>query len=198
MYSNTTGWGLEMPKLILSVTGGAQKFDVSSRLKKALKTELMRAAVSTNAWIITGGSNSGVMKLVGEAVADQSHKHNLTLIGIATWGRVSNRKMLTLDNNTQAIISNCSLDSNHTHFILVDDGSENQFGKEIEFRAKLEEEIRRGKSLEQYRNKNETLENRSQIPMILIVVNGGPNTLRTVIEYVKVKIPVLILEVSHA
>jgi hypothetical protein len=27
------------------------------------------------------------------------------------------------------------LDANHTHFILVDDGSEGQFGKEIEFRG---------------------------------------------------------------
>ena len=70
-----------MPKLILSVTGGAQNFTVSPRLKKALKIELMRAAVSTNAWIITGGSNSGVMKLVGDAVADESHKYDLTLIG---------------------------------------------------------------------------------------------------------------------
>ena len=33
--------------------------------------------------------------------------------------------------------------------------------------------------------------------MILIVVNGGPNTLKTVTEYVKVKIPVLILEVNQ-
>ena len=30
------------------------------------------------------------------------------------------------------------MDKNHSHFILVDDGSENSFGKEIEFRAKLE------------------------------------------------------------
>ena len=30
------------------------------------------------------------------------------------------------------------LDPNHTHFLLVDDGSENAFGKEIEFRAKIE------------------------------------------------------------
>ena len=31
-----------------------------------------------------------------------------------------------------------SLDEHHTHFILVDDGSVNEFGKEIELRAKLE------------------------------------------------------------
>ena len=32
-----------------------------------------------------------------------------------------------------------SLDEHHTHFILVDDGSTGEFGKEIELRAKLEE-----------------------------------------------------------
>ena len=35
------------------------------------------------------------------------------------------------------------LDPNHTHFILVDDGSCGVFGKEIEFRAKLENELRK-------------------------------------------------------
>ena len=30
------------------------------------------------------------------------------------------------------------LDHNHTHFIMVDDGTEGIFGKEIEFRAQLE------------------------------------------------------------
>jgi hypothetical protein len=35
------------------------------------------------------------------------------------------------------------LDPNHTHFILVDDGSCGMFGKEIEFRAKLESELRK-------------------------------------------------------
>ncbi len=38
------------------------------------------------------------------------------------------------------------LDPNHTHFILVDDGSCGAYGKEIEFRAKLENELRKGKS----------------------------------------------------
>ena len=33
------------------------------------------------------------------------------------------------------------LDYNHTHFILVDDGTTNKAGGEIEFRAKLEEYI---------------------------------------------------------
>lgn len=33
---------------------------------------------------------------------------------------------------------NVPLDENHSHFILIDDGSENKFGAEIDFRTKLE------------------------------------------------------------
>ena len=34
--------------------------------KKAFKTGFIRAAATTGAWIITGGTNEGIMKLVGE------------------------------------------------------------------------------------------------------------------------------------
>lgn len=36
---------------------------------------------------------------------------------------------------------NVPLDENHSHFILIDDGSENKFGGEIEFRTSLEKYI---------------------------------------------------------
>ncbi len=101
------------------------------------------------------------------------------------------------------------LDPNHTHFILVDDGSEGQFGKEIEFRAHLEAELRKGRPLKYYeaqRNKKKYDEEESpieleedsltEVPMILIVVQGGPNTLITVEESLKQMVPVLVLAVS--
>lgn len=98
------------------------------------------------------------------------------------------------------------LDPNHTHFILVDDGSQDMFGKEIEFRARLEAELRRGKLPDQYekmrkekrKNSFNSIENedaQSMIPMILIVVQGGPNTLLTVEESLKKNVPVLVLAV---
>lgn len=103
MYS-PEGWNLQRPQLILSVTGGAQKFTIPHRMKKAFKRGLIKAAASTGAWIITGGTNTGVintskwalwriryvyfkvMRLVGEAVADEFHTCDLTVLGIATWG----------------------------------------------------------------------------------------------------------------
>lgn len=36
---------------------------------------------------------------------------------------------------------NVPLDENHSHFILIDDGSENKFGGEIDFRTSLEKFI---------------------------------------------------------
>jgi hypothetical protein len=95
------------------------------------------------------------------------------------------------------------LDPNHTHFILVDDGSEGAYGKEIEFRAHFEAELRKGRSLNYYEQKRKKRKNfienpdnklsedenilkddigyqiQNPIPMVLIVVQGGQNTLLT-------------------
>ena len=35
-----------------------------------LNKELLGAAKATNAWVLTGGTNTGVMQLAGEAVRD--------------------------------------------------------------------------------------------------------------------------------
>jgi transient receptor potential cation channel subfamily M protein 2 len=93
-------------------------------------------------------------------------------------------------------------DPNHTHFILVDDGSEGQFGKEIKFRAKFENELRKGKIGRFYEERRQhkgdlvKIEKKNVIPMILIVVNGGPNTLLTVVESLEEHIPILVLAVT--
>lgn len=43
----TKEWGLELPKLIISVHGGKANFDLSTRLKKVLRHGLLRAAKTT-------------------------------------------------------------------------------------------------------------------------------------------------------
>ena len=92
-------WKLPAPKLILSVTGGAKQFTIPQHTKKAFKQGLIKAAASTGAWIITGSTHTGVMRLVGEAVAEEGYKYNLKekelpIIGIATWGIIYKREDL--------------------------------------------------------------------------------------------------------
>jgi transient receptor potential cation channel subfamily M protein 2 len=94
---NKQAWGLDKPNLILSVTGGAQKFNIPQRMRKAFKRGLVKAAVSTGAWIITGGTNAGVMRLVGEAVAEESLSQPVTVLGIATWGKIALRDQMKVE-----------------------------------------------------------------------------------------------------
>lgn len=56
---------------------------------------------SVGAWILTPGSNTGVYKMVGSAVKDyidstgSSAMNNIVLLGIASWGSVTNRDYLS-------------------------------------------------------------------------------------------------------
>uniref|UniRef100_A0A8D2KVZ5 Transient receptor potential cation channel subfamily M member 2 n=1 Tax=Varanus komodoensis TaxID=61221 RepID=A0A8D2KVZ5_VARKO len=158
----TQHWGLDIPNLLISVTGGAKNFNMKPRLKNIFRRGLVKVAQTTGAWIITGGSHAGVMKQVGEAVRDfsmsSSYKGEMVTIGIATWGTIHNRSSLispmvrrnctkagsfpaeyVLDEETQGNLS--CLDSNHTHFILVDDGTNGKYGVEIPLRTRLEKFI---------------------------------------------------------
>lgn len=62
-------------------------------------TQSMQYAVlCTGAWIITGGTHTGVMKHVGQAVRDyalsNSMHSQIVAIGVATWGIIHNRETL--------------------------------------------------------------------------------------------------------
>eukprot|EP00079_Xenopus_tropicalis_P018608 XP_004920661.1 PREDICTED: transient receptor potential cation channel subfamily M member 2-like [Xenopus tropicalis] len=121
------------------------------------------------------------MKHVGEAVRDFSggqHETEIVLIGIATWGIVHNRESLIseaggapavypMDEGSQGAL--CCLDNNHTHFILVDNGTYGKYGVEIPLRTKLEKFI-----------SEQTMENAGtaiKIPIVCVVLEGGPGTL---------------------
>ncbi|CAH3165371.1 unnamed protein product, partial [Porites lobata] len=137
-----TEWKLDLPKLLISVTGGAKNFVLNPKLKQVLRKGLLKAAQTTGAWIITGGTNTGVMRNWRGGARSHSHVH---LIGIATWGIVDHREhvigkqeLVPYQMTSSMISKGACLDNNHTHFILVDDGTINKYGGEISFRASLE------------------------------------------------------------
>lgn len=53
-----------LPRLLISVTGGALDFELSRDLEALLKRGLRKAAEATQAWVVTGGTNCGIMKYV--------------------------------------------------------------------------------------------------------------------------------------
>ncbi|XP_063743322.1 transient receptor potential cation channel subfamily M member 2 [Eleginops maclovinus] len=197
----TEQWRLSPPNLLISVTGGAKNFYLKAGLKNMFNRGLIKVAQTTGAWIITGGTHTGVMKHVGQAVRDHalssSMQGQIVAIGVATWGTIHNRDTLVhpegcfparyeLDIKGQGRLS--CLDNNHTHFLLVDDGTQGKYGVEIELRSCLEKCIS-GKRLG---NK----ESGVTIPVVCVVLDGGPGTLNTIYNAMLNGTPCVILEGS--
>ncbi|XP_078514877.1 transient receptor potential cation channel subfamily M member 2-like isoform X2 [Lissotriton helveticus] len=199
----TDQWQLRVPNLLITVTGGAKSFNMNHRLKNLFSKGLVKAAQTTGAWIITGGCHAGVMQLVGEAVRDFSMTDSsygdseIVTIGIATWGIVYNRASLIskadgrpaeydLDEKNQGGL--CCLDNNHSHFILVDDGTQGRYGVEIPLRTKLERFI----SEQAVKKEGEDM----KIPIVCVVLEGGPGTLDTIHNSMINNTPCVIVEGS--
>lgn len=85
-------WEVTRPKLIITVTGGAQDFHLPTKRMELLMQGLTEAAKTMDAWFFSGGSDVGIMKHIGEARAKYSIK--TPLIGIASWGIVKGRHMM--------------------------------------------------------------------------------------------------------
>jgi hypothetical protein len=62
-------WTLERPDVIISITGGATDFDMSSTNNNDMLMKWLMDVRALKPIFITGGSNSGIMEYVGKARA---------------------------------------------------------------------------------------------------------------------------------
>eukprot|EP00966_Prymnesium_polylepis_P005201 119818-Prymnesium_polylepis.1 len=58
-----SAFNLQEPSILLEVTGSAGSLEVRPRLQDLFSHGLAKAAQATNAWVFTGGTESGVMQL---------------------------------------------------------------------------------------------------------------------------------------
>ncbi len=89
-------WKLELPKLIISIHGGIANFGIQPKLKEALYKGLKKVVETSHIWIITAGTDTGVVKHIGGILKDilPNSQHKLIVIGIAPWGVVNDRESL--------------------------------------------------------------------------------------------------------
>ncbi|XP_029463788.1 transient receptor potential cation channel subfamily M member 8 [Rhinatrema bivittatum] len=199
----TQYWQLKTPNLIISITGGAKNFSLKPRMRKIF-SRLIYIAQSKGAWILTGGTHYGLMKYIGEVVRDntisRSSEEKIVAIGIAAWGMISNRGSLIRSPNAEGnhlasyIMDDLKrdplycLDSNHTHLILVDNGSHGHSTVEADLRAYLEKYI------------SELIVPDSnyggKIPIVCFAQGGGKETLKAINIAIKSKIPCVVVEGS--
>jgi hypothetical protein len=138
--------GLARPRALIMVFGGAKGLDDSrkTRLAELFIDAIAPAAVELGALIIDGGTQSGVMAMMGEAVARAGRRSQL--LGIAPKGKITHSEIA----EGSAGYDGTPLERNHSHFVLVES---NEWGGETT------------KMLELARAFN--------APIVAILVNGG-------------------------
>ncbi|XP_067839633.1 transient receptor potential cation channel subfamily M member 3 isoform X2 [Heptranchias perlo] len=190
LHLMTKEWQLDLPKLLISIHGGLQNFELQPKLKQVFGKGLIKAAMTTGAWIFTGGVNTGVIRHVGDALKDHASKSRgrICIIGIAPWGIVENQEDLigkdvvrpyqTMSNPLSKLTV---LNSMHSHFILADNGTTGKYGAEVKLRRQLEKHI----SLQKINTRIG-----QGVPVVALVVEGGPNVISIVLEYLRDTPPV--------
>lgn len=69
LHLMTKEWQLDLPKLLISVHGGLQNFELQPKLKQVFGKGLIKAAMTTGAWIFTGGVNTGDLQCINTFLA---------------------------------------------------------------------------------------------------------------------------------
>ena len=124
-------------------------------------------AAELGALIIDGGTQSGVMAIMGEAVAQ--HPGTCQLLGIAPKGKITHPEI----TGETAVSDGAPLEPNHSHFVLVESA---EWGGET------------GKMLE--------LAHTFNAPIVAILVNGGAIAADEALQSVRNGWPLLVIEGS--
>ena len=160
--------GISPPKNLILLIGGADKLDekLTARLTQLLSRGIARAAADAEALIIDGGTQAGVMQIMGQSIADRGRKSSL--LGVAPAGKVTYPGGPPITGNGSA-----PLDPNHSHFVLVD-GKE--WGSETETLFELAAAFK--------------------VPVLAILVNGGDIAKDELLQSVRRNWPVILIEGS--
>ncbi|XP_074478633.1 transient receptor potential cation channel subfamily M member 5 [Sebastes fasciatus] len=195
-------WGLAPPHLVVALVGGDELTQMKPWLRDTLRKGLVKAAQSTGAWILTNGLRFGITKHLGQAVRDHSlastsSKVRVVAIGIAPWNMIHNREALLTSHYAKVDEPSVykpqdlphgsvySLDSHHSHFVLVEEDP-NRPGATSEMRVKLLKHI----SLQRtgYGGTGSF-----EIPVLCLLVHGEPRILKRMYKGIGNSTPWLIL-----
>ena len=188
-------WRVPKPEVIVSISGSMQDFALSPGIRRLLANGIVAAASSAKALFFTPGFDAGVAKLISAILND--YEVDAPCVGVCTLGCIKESPRLlgggggapgeaihavypvdTLANDQWG----AALNAHHTHFIAVDSGWERTaesthapWGHELPLRAALEMD----------------LASRVHVPIVQLVVQGGPGTVQFVLDAMRVGTPIV-------
>ncbi|ROT74192.1 hypothetical protein C7M84_007309 [Penaeus vannamei] len=196
----------EHPKLVISFSGDEERFSLEGAKKKTFMAGLIRTVESTDAWLLTDGSDAGISKVVGQTVNEMQTTTKtdgrlmpyIKCIGVASYGSCRNKDSLvnaeeeieseqkhfydvTRTSGRQARIA---LNGDHTHFLLVDDGFHNSLASADSFRSRLEEAIQK------------TMPEGLDIPVVMLLLDGSLRAIDRCLKALRRRVPVVVVQGS--
>ncbi len=137
------------PKALILLIGGATGLEKAlvPRLLELFSRNIARIAADAGAIIIDGGTQAGVMAIMGRVIAERGHKS--PLLGVAPAGKVIYPGG-PAQNPTE---NSAPLDPNHSYFVLVES---REWGGETDTFYELAESLAK------------------DMHVVTILVNGGP------------------------
>lgn len=164
--------GLSRPRPALFITGGASNMSEQDmqRTQQIMEDGIARFAAEHGLVVIDGGTESGVMRMIGSA--RRKHRYSFPLIGVAPFGKVTIPG--TVNPNSEA-----TLEDSHSHFVLVE---ADNWGDESPMIVSLTRKVTAG-----------------QYPMMGVLINGGKIARQDVLLATTQgpqSIPILVLEGS--
>src|SRR6266849_4081187 len=161
---------LPQPRSIILIAGGASKMDehIHPNLMQ-LSFGIAHFAASFHTLVIDGGTQTGVMALIGEGVTRQPSKP--TLLGISPAGRI------TYPGKSESVTEHKMrpLEPNHSHFVLVE---ANAWGDE---------------TATMYDLANVLSEDR---PSLAVLINGGAIAKSEILHNVRQRRPIIVIQGS--
>lgn len=186
-------------KAVILIVGGADNLDGSliPKLTQLFGRGIARAALEGDAIIVDGGTQSGVMSLMGAGVADRGYK--TTLLGVAPAGKVA------YPGSTAT--AGVQLEPNHSHFVLVE-GSE--WGSETAMLFKLVSALTGNRAdaaptsarkpdrqpTGKQSGGREAEKSAGKVPALVVVAGGGAITKNEVLRAVRQNLPLIVVEGS--
>lgn len=107
-----SAFGLKTPSPCLFISGGAGNMSEEdiAKTREIIDKGVAKFASQHGITIVDGGTESGVMQMIGEA--RRNHGYSFPLIGVAPLGKIQHPGRINPKNEAE-------LDSNHSHFVLV-------------------------------------------------------------------------------
>ena len=212
-------WRLTSPDLVIDVTGSTADLKLDPLIADKITDGLDAVLRTTSCWVLTGGFDEGLPRLVGQAARISGVK--VPVIGVCAWSAVKGRDALSLDGclgesvtyNTVQLaqitkerIANGTmskyqanklyLNGDHSHFLFVDTKEGSVAGQQQHQRGKAAYAMG-GSGLERDTNLRarfvDAYTDRKHLPVVTLVVQGDPGMLDGVLAAARGRTPIILV-----